>query len=871
MKKFLTSLLCVMMVVCFMPAMAWADGETGTEINAADSLAAAFNNAATGDTIKITSNVSDTTKVISFEDKEVTLDLNGHTVSLKSLQVTGNDACLKIVDRTVAAEPVVDENYNVSYTAGTLNVQTEVLASDGATIIMESGIVNSTNNIGLLAEGDKTGATSIASSVNVNGGYVTAQEFAISAQGKGATVNFKGGVAESRDNAAIAGNGTNNDTEKLGGTVINISGGTLIGRITTQGYVSCGVYHPQEGILNVSGGTIYSETGCGILMRGGELNMTGGTIIADGGNNLTGKVGASQVVVPTSGIIFDQACGYYDVPNVTVDVTGDASVSGSKEAISVIAAENNSDAAAEKIVVTGGTFSSDVALYLPSGMQASADNETGKYVIKATDNAEAQIGTAVYATLSDAIAKAKSDDVIELLKDVECNGQVLLPEGVTLDGKGYSISASETANIANGGFIQTATNADNVTIKNLTVNTNGKAKHGIQYYCVTGGKVDNVIVNGGYYTSIIVNGSEVEIRDCTLNPDTSETPGKGAYANIEYAMGRNVNTIPKITVTNVTGSSEKPLVYADEATISGVKTVASLSGDDAAVVKKINEEYLDGAKLTYIKDNEVVSPGTVTYTITFNANGGTVAPKSAVTNEAGKLAELPTPTYSGYTFKGWFTASTGGERVTANTEFIEPTTIYAHWTSNSSYVPTTPTVQKPVIEPNTDVTTSLSIDGTTLTIKANDGYEITDVTVNGVSKGAVTTLTGLKTGDKVVITTQKIETPDDNAALIEAVKNTKLVARSANAKAPSGKKAIKVYWFNKDGSELNFDGYEIYRSTKKSSGYGIKPIYTAKKTQYFNTSAKKGTRYYYKVRGYKMINGEKVYTSYSLKAIRTAK
>ena len=181
------------------------------------------------------------------------------------------------------------------------------------------------------------------------------------------------------------------------------------------------------------------------------------------------------------------------------------------------------------------------------------------------------------------------------------------------------------------------------------------------------------------------------------------------------------------------------------------------------------------------------------------------------------------------------------------------------------------TTQHPTIETDDNAAVSLSSDGTRATITVADGYELVDVTVNGVSKGAVTELTGLKTGDKVVITTQKIETPDDDAALIEAVKNFKLVARSVNAKAPSGKKAIKVYWYAKDGSELNFDGYEIYRSTKKNSGYGTKPIYTAKKLQYFNTSAKKGTRYYYKVRGYKEIGGERIYTPYSLKAIRTAK
>ena len=77
-------------------------------------------------------------------------------------------------------------------------------------------------------------------------------------------------------------------------------------------------------------------------------------------------------------------------------------------------------------------------------------------------------------------------------------------------------------------------------------------------------------------------------------------------------------------------------------------------------------------------------------------------------------------------------------------------------TVTTPYIPPTTTAQKPVIEPNADVMTSLSADGTTLTIKAKDGYEITDVTVNGVSKGAVDKVTGLKTGDKVVISTKDV-------------------------------------------------------------------------------------------------------------------
>jgi len=71
----------------------------------------------------------------------------------------------------------------------------------------------------------------------------------------------------------------------------------------------------------------------------------------------------------------------------------------------------------------------------------------------------------------------------------------------------------------------------------------------------------------------------------------------------------------------------------------------------------------------------------VTYTVTFNANGGTVSPATRATGSDGTLPSLPTPARSGYTFAGWYKATTGGDEVTENTVFAANTTIYARWTA----------------------------------------------------------------------------------------------------------------------------------------------------------------------------------------------
>lgn len=185
-------------------------------------------------------------------------------------------------------------------------------------------------------------------------------------------------------------------------------------------------------------------------------------------------------------------------------------------------------------------------------------------------------------------------------------------------------------------------------------------------------------------------------------------------------------------------------------------------------------------------------------------------------------------------------------------------------------------IQKPTIIAGEGAETSLSILGTNLTIKVTEGYELTDVILNGVSKGKVTELTGLRTGDKVEVKTEKKQEKPSKEEIIAALDSSKLVARSKLITLENGKKAVRVTWYDQNGNEINFDGIEVYRSVKRHKGYGLEPFYTTKGDKsegyYVNTKdLKEGTTYYYKVRGYVTIDGQKYYTDYSLKAIRTIK
>lgn len=94
-----------------------------------------------------------------------------------------------------------------------------------------------------------------------------------------------------------------------------------------------------------------------------------------------------------------------------------------------------------------------------------------------------------------------------------------------------------------------------------------------------------------------------------------------------------------------------------------------------------------------------------------------------------------------------------------------------------------------------------------------------------------------------------------------------IIKDQVSVKKPSGlkvknikKKKARITW----KKVRNVNGYEIYRSTKKSGKYKkIKTIKKGSTTSYTNSKLKNRKQYYYKIRAYKVVNGQKYYSTFT--------
>ena len=165
------------------------------------------------------------------------------------------------------------------------------------------------------------------------------------------------------------------------------------------------------------------------------------------------------------------------------------------------------------------------------------------------------------------------------------------------------------------------------------------------------------------------------------------------------------------------------------------------------------------------------------YTITFDAAGGDCDTASVRTDLDGKISTLPEASRDGYTFRGWFTAASGGEQVTLDKVYSADKTLYAQWEK----IPEPPYTGKYSYEIFTDDSEHGALDvdryategeKVTITVLPDDGYALDEIVITDkhgeeidfVDNGDGTITFTMPSGD-VTITATFAESDEPECAL----------------------------------------------------------------------------------------------------------
>lgn len=545
----------------------------------------AINKAPAGSTVVLLKDCSESGRAPEVT-KNVTLDLNGKNLIFSYITASkgGN---LTIKDSgTGGTYNGTGANYSVYVKRGGIfNLESGTLTN--------SSTASGTSNVVVRVEGG-TATEPAASTANIKGGKIESKGTPVFVRDPGATVNVSGGDLAGSGLACIAGNGTKGQ----GGTTINISGGTLTANPYDDTSAACGIYHPNEGTLNITGGTINTTNGVGVLMRGGEMTMTGGVINATGDATRTGSVGDTNQKIGVSGVIFDRDANYPAVATTSIKIDGEAKVSGAKAAVELIN-ENNVADAKSAFKLQGGTYSSDITALLDENSKAEKQGEN--YVVTTY---YAQVGETKYATLQEAVDAATAGQTVTVINDVDMTSgkNITVKEGqdIVLDMNGHSIKGSNAdyKNIHVFGKL---------TLKDSKENSTGKIysedpyKSGVDKALIY---VDNngaFVMESGHINTVLPNSvnngqfaiGSFENSTVTINGGTIE----GGYSAITGFGDPTDNT----TITINGGTLICPMDYAIYHPQPGKLTVnegATIYGGAGAICMKQGELEINGGVLT---------------------------------------------------------------------------------------------------------------------------------------------------------------------------------------------------------------------------------------------------------------------------------
>lgn len=228
-----------------------------------------------------------------------------------------------------------------------------------------------------------------------------------------------------------------------------------------------------------------------------------------------------------------------------------------------------------------------------------------------------------------------------------------------------------------------------------------------------------------------------------------------------------------------------------------------------------------------------------TITITFDSKGGS-AVDSITINKGAELILPKNPTYTGYTFKGWYDKNE--TQIRNNALLKEDTTLYAKWEK---------------IVPKKEEKISLSLSRNTLHVNGIKTAKATAKVKN--SSGKVT----------YSLSNTNCMTINKNTGAISVSSNPKNCSNGATitvtAKTPSGKSATATIYYEKDLA-LTYDG-KTYTKDDKASGKSS--TFTVKSNQNvsWNIDAAVKPSYRYTYKDYKNKTATSVTGGYTIDSI----
>jgi len=271
------------------------------------------------------------------------------------------------------------------------------------------------------------------------------------------------------------------------------------------------------------------------------------------------------------------------------------------------------------------------------------------------------------------------------VEEVDYNSSIEL---TTPTKEGYTFTGWNTSGGTLDGNTFTLTEAKDITITSTFVVNNYKY---IVYH-------NQMNTSGNGYTLVSADTDEGEAAfGSTISPETKTYQGFTAPNKQTLTIRVDNSNPPTLNVVNYnydrnrytltidpnggtyTGSTSLDLYYGASTTINTPSKV----GYNFTNWTNTGSGSISGTTYTMGIGNSTLRANYTpkTYSVTFNANGGVTTTESKTVTFDSTYGDLPTPTYSGYRFLGWFTAATGGTEVVSSTQvsLTSNQTLFAHW------------------------------------------------------------------------------------------------------------------------------------------------------------------------------------------------